>query len=535
MSVTALPAGKPSAVRIARMAGRKTVSILRQLLVRNGPAWLWLRNEVTGLAAWARRRQRAALIGLLTLAVIGLAAGWLAALKWAVICWAVTRVPRERAQRRYVTFQAAATITRTPLEVSASESMLTFSRGTKRAVRPRSRVHVRRWIPLRIFGLPLPLGTIPQRGVISYDPRWFHDHHDDARRNLFENVINQRLHGRLTNIEYRFDWQPQYCRVAFRVLPPLLTGKLAYAHQEHLAWHRLPVGRDRQGRLVVIDIEGRGANPAHVLISGDTGSGKTSVANVMLAHTLRFAQVEHVFVDMAEMDFGWLAELPADHNVRYAQGELREATAAIRTVLHRAERRRKHQEACTPLMLWLEEFPELVDLAKERDHSRNAPDEVLWVRRIMRIGRKTNIHVICITQQPNVDVFGSSESRDQFGWQVLAGNPSTEHAKMLSASGLTIPDLATPGRVAVIRNLTQVSVAHAYWLASPTGPDATNDEKAEAARWLPIAKPTQVTVTAVSREPVTGQVDAEEVPTPHTTGQEPDRAPVVPIRRRRSS
>jgi hypothetical protein len=94
VSAGALPVGRRPAVRIARMAGRKAVSIVRQLLARNGPAWLWLRNEIIGITAWIRRRRRAALIGLLALAAIGLFAGWPETVKWTVIWWAITRVPR---------------------------------------------------------------------------------------------------------------------------------------------------------------------------------------------------------------------------------------------------------------------------------------------------------------------------------------------------------------------------------------------------------------------------------------------------------
>lgn len=536
MTVAALPAGgrRRKAIRAAkntaRKLARKLVSIVRQLARRNGPVWLWLRNEMIGVAAWARRRQRAALTATVVLAVVGVVAGWPTAGKWAVVWWAVTRIPRARAQRRYVTFQAAATITRTPLEVSASDSTLTFSRGTKRPVRPRSRVHIRRWMPLRVRGVPVLPGTVPSRGVISYDPRFYHDHDDAARRKVFEAVVAGRLRGH-TDVEYGFAWQPGHCRVAFRALPPLPVGKLAYAHQEALPWHRLPVGATRSGAVATVDLLRR----PHVILSGATGSGKTSVAMVWLAHLLRFPQVEVVLLDPARLDFHWAREY-----VDVYASSLRPMAAAIADVQAEAGRRMAVYERLdwrnNPLDLFpgmvvvLEELAVLVR-AVERRQGKDAANAVRGdLLELAETGRKVNIHLVAIAQQPNADVFDGTEARDQFEWSVLCANPSKEHRTMLSGYGLSLPDLNRPGRVAVIEGQRELTEAHAFWLASPTTPGTSAQDRAEALRWLPDAEAAKVTVTAVTREPVAGQVEATEAATPGH-GQ----APVVPIRRRRSS
>jgi hypothetical protein len=559
VTVTALPTGRRPAVRIARMAGRKAASIIRQLLARNGPAWLWLRNEVIGVVAWVRRRQGAALIGLLILAAIGLFAGWLEAAKWALIWWAITRVPRERADRRRLAFLAVATITRTPLEVSANESTLTFSRGTKKSVRPRSHVHIRRWIPPRVFGIPVPLGTIPQRGVISYDPRWFHDHDSDARRKLFENVVNQRLHGRLTDLDYKFNWQPQYCRVAFRVLPPLPTGKLPYFHQD-LPWHRLPVGPTHGGRLATVNLMRR----PHVILSGATGSGKTSVAMQWLAHLLRFSFVEIAMIDPARLDFRWAR----DYLDIYASS-LAAMQGVLTKVRQEAERRLDAYDGIQdwrnnplplfgPFILFIEEMAVFIRAIERRDGKDAALEAKDNILTLAELGRKCNIHLIAIAQQPNAEVYSTTEARDQFEWSILCANPSKEHKGMLSSYGLHLPNLNLPGRVAVIEGQTELTKAHAFWLASPTTPGVSPADRAEALRWLPDADTAKPAVTAtvnrVAKRPTTtkpvtehvadhntlpdaqdGQANSPDsprsVPVTMADPGQADRAPVIPLAR----
>jgi hypothetical protein len=571
MSIDALPSGekRPDRVdsravrRLASITGRKALSIIRQLVARNGPAYLLVRNEIIGVAAWIRRRQRAALIGLLVLAGIDLFAGWLEAFKWALIWWAITRIPRERADRRRLAFLAVATITRTPLEVSANESSLTFSRGTKRPVRPRSHVHVRRWIAPRIHGVPIPLGTIPQRGVISYDPRWFHDHESDARRKLFEHVVNQRLHGRLAELDYKFDWQPQYCRVAFRVLPPLPTGKLPYSHQ-NLPWHRLPVGPTHGGPLTTVDL----LRKPHAIVSGATGSGKTSVAMMWLAHLLRFEYVELAMIDPTRLDFLWAR----DYLDIYASS-LEAMQGVLTKVRQEAERRldaydgiqdwRNHPlELFSPFVLIIEEMAVLVRAIERRlgkEAAGAVKDDILT---LSELGRKCNIHLIVLAQQPNADIFATTEARDQFEWNVICGNPSKEHKQMLSSYGLHLPDLNMPGRVAVIEGQTSLTKCHAFWLASPTTPGVSPEDRMESLRWLPdedAAKPAvTATVKGAAKRPaksvevsdhVAGQSELagghadgpdspQSVPVTLTEDSHADRAAVIPMarpKRRRSS
>lgn len=535
MTVTALPTGEQrrKVVRKVRAITRITLSVIRQLLSRNGPVYLWVRNELVGIAAWARRRQRAALIGTLTLAIVGLLASWPTAGIWALTWWALTRIPRARAQRRYVAFQAAATITRTPLEVAVSESRWTFVRTTKRPVSPRSRVHIRRWKPLRVRGVPVLPGTVPMRGVISYDARFYHDHDDAARRKIFEAVIAGRLRGH-TDTEYDWAWQQGHCRVAFRALPPLPIGKLPYHHQEALPWHRLPVGPTRGDAITTVDLYRR----PHVILSGATGSGKTSVAMVWLAHLLRFPQIEVVLLDPPRLDFHWAK----DYVDRYAS-TLQDMTATIAAVQTEADRRMGVYEnldwRAEPLglfpgmVLLMEElavFIRAVERRQGKDAAKAARADIL---ELAEIGRKVNVHLIAIAQQPNADIFDGTEARDQFEWSVLCGNPSKEHRTMLGSYGLALPDLNLPGRVAVIEGQRQLTACHAYWLASPTTPGTSPADRAEALRWLPDEDAAKIAVTGVTRQSVPGQVQGTVV-TPPTPGAV--NANVVPlVKRRRSS
>jgi hypothetical protein len=95
---------------------------------------------------------------------------------------------------------------------------------------------------------------------------------------------------------------------------------------------------------------------------------------------------------------------------------------------------------------------------------------------------------------------------------------------MLSSHGLELPDLNRPGRVAVIEGQTELTECHAYWLASPSTPGMTAEDRQAGLAALP--------------EPVTPDEDeAATVTEAVTAGQEPatPAAEVVELTRRRRS
>src|SRR3712207_7301602 len=65
--------------------------------------------------------------------------------------------------------------------------------------------------------VPVLPGTIPSRGVLTYDPKWFHDYQDATRRLIFEKVLTQRLRGHRTDVDYGFAWQPGQDRKSTRL------------------------------------------------------------------------------------------------------------------------------------------------------------------------------------------------------------------------------------------------------------------------------------------------------------------------------
>ena len=459
----------------------------------NGPVWLFVRGELLGIAYWIRRRRSAAQIGAIVLLVVGLFASWPKAALLALAWWAITRVPRARAERRYLVFHELAAATATPIERKLPKRP--WRNGTAeqrtRRVRPRAHVHIRRWTPCRVRGRAVMLGTVPQRGVLSYHPKFFKDFADATRRKELEKALALRLAGH-SNREYRFDWQPGQTRLAFRALPPLPSGKVAYAHQEQ-PWYRLPVGPTRGGATAVVNLYRR----PHVILSGSTGSGKTSVAMVWLAHLLRFPEhVEIVVVDPPRLDLLWTQEYVSDYS-----GGMAGATQlhAHLKVLERVRKEANKRMAAYDSRDWrtepLSRFHGLVVLIEElavlgraiaRSAGKDAANAFLAdVLELAEVGRKLNIHLIVIAQQPNAEVFNSTEARDQFEWSVLCGNPSKEHKQMLSSHGLELPDLNRPGRVAIVEGQTELIEAHAYWLASPSTPGMTAEDRQAALAALP--------------------------------------------------
>jgi len=185
---------------------------------------------------------------------------------------------------------------------------------------------------------------------------------------------------------------------------------------------------------------------AHVLISGTTGSGKTTLCQTMilnLAMTHRRSQLQFVLVDPKRRAFAPFAPLP--HLLRPIIGEADEAASALGELVQLMERRAKNRiysvddkkqmgkpvppDLVTPRIVVV--LDELADLMQVGGQALAEP-----LARLVQRGSETGIHIIACTQKPSAQVMGTL-IRSNFPARLVGKVVSPEDARVASGIGGT--------------------------------------------------------------------------------------------------
>jgi S-DNA-T family DNA segregation ATPase FtsK/SpoIIIE len=163
---------------------------------------------------------------------------------------------------------------------------------------------------------------------------------------------------------------------------------------------------------------------AHVLIAGNTGSGKTMVARTLalsLAMLNPPRQVQMVLIDPKRRGFAPLEGLP--HLLTPLIDNTGRAGLMLARLVEEMEER-DHNECSTPhIVVFIDELADLM-MSGRRTISRP-------LTRLAQRGREAGIHLVASTQRPTASVIGGLV-KSNFPVRVVGSVASAEEAKIAS-------------------------------------------------------------------------------------------------------
>ena len=195
------------------------------------------------------------------------------------------------------------------------------------------------------------------------------------------------------------------------------------------------LGRDMRNSDVTITLKGIGT---HVLIGGITGSGKTVTLHTIIRQLLQVKDAQFVLLNGKGLrGLGLVNGLPGQ--VGPMASSVIEARDALGWVFNVMTERNNAPQGTA--------FPPIFVIADEFDvftMSDSIIAQLLFF--LVKMGRETNIFLICATQEPKQEMFGTRGTRGQFGTRI-ALQVSDRHASeaILSATEPRADNLSGSG------------------------------------------------------------------------------------------
>jgi DNA segregation ATPase FtsK/SpoIIIE, S-DNA-T family len=272
-------------------------------------------------------------------------------------------------------------------------------------------------------------------------------------RSRVERVISTMMPGR-----WRAVWDLEADTVRFEVRPTLATSVWLPAKphddaEDLLANYRqvaIPCAVDEDGREVLW----YPARTPHAMLTGGTGTGKTSTAHALLGQITQYGWPVWV-LDAKRVEFLDFRDWP---NVQIVAGSIPQQVALIRRVWELMEFRyqliedgRATVNDFEPLVVFLDEFAEFrsnlfewyAQVKTKGDPSK--PPTIAEAASLARKARTARIHLVLSTQRPDAEFLGG-EMRDNYGFRISMGRLSPQGAMMMwenAAVGVTLPRSCT--------------------------------------------------------------------------------------------
>lgn len=314
-------------------------------------------------------------------------------------------------------------------------------------------------------------------------------------RNRIERVISTMLPGR-----WRAVWDLEGDSVRFEVRPTLPTSVWLPARRsedtEDLLRNyrqvKIPVAVDEDQR----EVFWYPARVPHVMLTGGTGTGKTSMAHALVGQITQNGWPVWV-ADAKRVEFLGLRSWP---NVQIVAGSIAHQVALVRAAWELMEYRyqliedgKATLDDFEPLVVFLDEFAEFrsnlvewyAQIKVKGDPTR--PPTLLEVASLARKGRTARVHLVLSTQRPDAEFLGG-EMRDNFGFRMSMGRLSPQGAMMMwenPAVGVSLPRACTGRAIATHEDGRPVEV-QCYRF-----PDLNPDPSSEEARLLAAITPTE--------------------------------------------
>ena len=165
---------------------------------------------------------------------------------------------------------------------------------------------------------------------------------------------------------------------------------------------------------------------AHVLVAGNTGSGKTMLARTValsLAMLNPPRHVQMVLIDPKRRGFAPLSKLP--HLLTPLIDSSSRAALVLARLVEEMERRDRCENSTPHIVVFIDELADLV-MAGRRTIERP-------LTRLAQRGREAGIHLVACTQRPTAGIIGGLV-KSNFPVRVVGSVASAEDAKI--ASGL---------------------------------------------------------------------------------------------------
>lgn len=269
-------------------------------------------------------------------------------------------------------------------------------------------------------------------------------------RTRIERVISATMPGRwraLWDMEgdsVRFEVRPSLPASVWLPAPPMPASEDLLTNYRQVA---IPCAVDEDGR----EVQWRPATVPMVMLTGSTGSGKTSAAHALLGQITRYGWPVWV-LDAKRVEFLDLRTWP---NVQIVAGSIVQQVALVQAAWELMEHRYELIEAgraavtdFEPLVVFLDEFAEFrsnllewyAQIKVKGDPTR--PPTLAQVASLARKARTARIHLVLSTQRPDVELLGQGEMRDNFGFRISMGRLSPQGAMMMwenPAVGVSLP------------------------------------------------------------------------------------------------
>ena len=165
---------------------------------------------------------------------------------------------------------------------------------------------------------------------------------------------------------------------------------------------------------------------AHVLVAGNTGSGKTALARTMALSLALYnppRQLQLVFIDPKRRGFAPLVGLP--HLLTPLVRDTARAAEVLARLVVEMERRDQHGSDSPRIVVFIDE---LADLVMTGGNGIERP-----LTRLAQRGREAGIHLVACTQRPTAAVIGGLV-KSNFPVRLVGSVASAEDAKV--AAGL---------------------------------------------------------------------------------------------------
>ncbi len=194
---------------------------------------------------------------------------------------------------------------------------------------------------------------------------------------------------------------------------------------------------------------------AHVLVAGNTGSGKTALARTMALSLAMYnppRQLQLLFIDPKRRGFAPLAGLP--HLLMPLVHETERAVEIMGRLVTEMERRDQHGSDSPRIVVFIDELADLVMVGGKRIE---AP-----LTRLAQRGREAGIHLVACTQRPAAAVIGGLV-KSNFPVRLVGSVASAEDAKVAAGlPGTGAERLTGRGDFIVVARGEQFRVQAAY-------------------------------------------------------------------------